>query len=70
MAMSWEINDAIDDLERISLRMGILREHKRDWAGALNKALESPETRGKIKQAANDIEDFCRNLDQLRKHPA
>jgi hypothetical protein len=67
MPLSIEVVHAKDDLERISLRMGLLREQKENLEKSIDQALRSEENRRKLKQAADNIEDFCKDVMRIHR---
>jgi hypothetical protein len=67
MPMSPEIHAAKDDLQRITMRAGLIVKHLWDMEVSIDKALESEENRRKIKQAADNLEDYCKDVARIYK---
>lgn len=62
MPLMIEVVDCKDDLEKISICMESIQERFRDMEISIDKALESGENCRKIKQAADNIQDFYKDV--------
>jgi hypothetical protein len=56
----------MDDLERIDLRVGIINRRRGELGWAYDMALELPEVRRRLREAADDLEYFCQEVRDIR----
>jgi hypothetical protein len=62
-----EVQDIKDQLQRIQFSMDFLQKRKFDYEVAVDRALEDPEIRRSLKEAADNVEYFCKKVRENHK---